>query len=302
MTKLEAEKAIRHGAIAAAIIGGLTIIVSLFAMFTNNDEGILADYNDPWIIVDIIIVFLLAFFIWKKSRVAAVLMLIYYFVVRVFALFETGQFQGIFISVLILYFLGKAVWGSFVWHRLEKIENPESYRARKKSKWWLWLIGVVGAVFMVLVGVGVAIMTGVIPAVQVQTGTEIPKKQEARLREVDLLQPGEQVRYYYSTGFIDIATDGAILTNKRVLGYWTVNGELDSYGFDIENIKSIERESEGSYLEDAAYNIYSFDDEADYLIIWLSVEEDRHLDMVAAIEKISRDNNDKRQTDKTVTE
>ena len=149
----------------------------------------MADYNDPWIIVDIIIVFLLAFFIWKKSRVAADLMLIYYFVVRVFALFETGQFQGIFISVLILYFLGKAVWGSFVWHRLEKIENPESYRARKKSKWWLWLIGVVGAVFMVLVGVGVAIMTGVIPAVQVQTGTEIPKKQEARLREVDLLQP-----------------------------------------------------------------------------------------------------------------
>jgi len=285
MTQDEAKKAINSGVIAALIVAGLTTVVTLIAMATSADDEALAYFNDASIIVDILIILVLAFFLWKKSRTAAILLLTYYILAKVITMIEAGSPRGSFLTLVFIWFFGKAVWGTFIWHKLKKLENPELYKKKNMSKWWYVPIGIFSGVFILLIGFGIASTVGVVPATLIQSGDELPKAQEAQLREQGLLQSDEFVRYYYSTALFNIASDGSVLTNKRLITYWTLDEKRDVYAIDLDQIESIELNTEGSAIEDAAYNIYPYEPDPNYMTIWLSIESDRHLDMVKAIEK-----------------
>ena len=74
MTKLEAIKATRNAAVLACISGGVTLGAILIAIFTDTG-GAIDIWNDPWNIIDVVLVFALAYGVYsRKSRVAAVLL------------------------------------------------------------------------------------------------------------------------------------------------------------------------------------------------------------------------------------
>ncbi len=282
MNRADTIKAINAGAIAACVSGTLTLIVSLIAIGANSSEDTLGNFNDPLIFFDVGLIFLMAFFIWRKSRVAAVLMFIYFAASKFIITAETGQVSGIFTSVLFLFFFGRAAWGTFVWHKLEKAENPD-YRTAKKG--WMIAGGVLATLMILMIGLSVIVTSGFTPATTVQMGEELPQSQLDTLREKNIIRPDETVAYYYFSGILKVEAGGTIMTDQRIIGYWNENGEVQSLGYSLDNIDRMILAEEGGVVMDAIYQIAVRGNDESSLLIPVSIENDRHLEMISALEK-----------------
>lgn len=290
MDRQEAVKAINHGAIAALVSGSFTLLIVIIAISTNSSHETIGYFNDVWAFLDIILIFILAFFIWRKSRVAATFMFIYFLASKIIIGLETGKPTGIFLSLLFLWFFFQATRGTFTWHKLEKAENPDYKPSRK---WIIWLGGVVAVLFLGLMGLGVAVSTGHATATAVQTGKELPKNQREKLLEADIIKSDEAVRFYYSEGIIDVTYGGTVMTDKRIIGFWTEEGKArkQTLSYDLKDIDRLYLAEEGDGLTDAIYQVAVRGDDENSLMLFLSVEGDRHLEMITALETQIAENN-----------
>ena len=72
------EAAIKNGWIAALISLGITLIFGAVGFFAESDDEVLNYFLDPWLMVDVVLMAIMAFFIYKKSRTAATLMFVYF--------------------------------------------------------------------------------------------------------------------------------------------------------------------------------------------------------------------------------
>jgi hypothetical protein len=68
-------------------------VLWLAAMMTKA-SGSLSFFNDPWLGVDVLLLFALAFGVWRKSRVAAGLLITYYVFSRIFLWVESTSSQS----------------------------------------------------------------------------------------------------------------------------------------------------------------------------------------------------------------
>ena len=105
----EIAKRIRNGAVAAFVSGGITTILSFIALFTG--ENILGLGASS--LFDAALIFGLAYGIHRRSRICAVLMLVYFVLSKIIQVAAMGQVTGIPISLLFLYFYVMAVIGTF---------------------------------------------------------------------------------------------------------------------------------------------------------------------------------------------
>ena len=137
MNKSEAIKATRHGAIAALVAAAISGFVVVVAILTDA-RGILAQWNDPAFVIDIVLVLVCAYGMYRKSRTAALLMFFYYLIDRIIIAIETEVSIGVIVTIVFLYFFGRAIQGAFVYHKLLKEENPE-YKATTK---WAYILGI----------------------------------------------------------------------------------------------------------------------------------------------------------------
>lgn len=154
MDKEKAIKAIKIGAATACFSGILNFAVALYAL-QSNATGLLGYWNDPWILIDVILVFILAFWIYKKSRTAAILFFIYFIFAKIYMAIDIGQMPGA-VSILLLYLQGKAIQGTFVFHGIEKQENP-NYKPASKLTTCVFIFSV--GLFFILVGLAIESMT-----------------------------------------------------------------------------------------------------------------------------------------------
>ncbi|MCK5887908.1 hypothetical protein [Alcanivorax jadensis] len=110
-------KKIKNGWIAAIISGVMTLGVMLLAINT----GAMGDLFDIWTGVDVIIIFLLAFGIYKKSRFSATFMFAYFLIAKILIIVETGKPSGLIMSMIFLYFYFQAMIGTYQYHKIIKI-------------------------------------------------------------------------------------------------------------------------------------------------------------------------------------
>ncbi len=159
-----------------------------------------------------------------------------------------------------------------------------------KNSRWRWrhsLLLLLAGPFIVLGG-GSTI--GYFPSGQVVPGSKLWANDIRFLREHDLLEPDEEVVYFYSTGLFSIADDGNILTNKRVISYWTdyESGEdLRAFAHfnEIADIKV--QWGSSSFLEDTELTITRTDSLA--LVLLLSPEGGKDKVFVRALrERVQR--------------
>jgi hypothetical protein len=215
-------------------------------------------------------VFLCAFGIYRKSRVAAVLIFVYFIVAKVILAVETQSYNGIFLALVFLYFYGKAIQGSFVYHKLEKAENPD-YKATSKSTY------VVGTLIVLIVTVllGFALMStiGVIPSTRVLSGSEVNPDDIATLRSQGIVSSEQNVDYLYTYGMSSILESGNILTQEHVIVYFTDEEEgLLIYEIPIYEITDVELETPGDAFSDSVYVVHTNDPEK-WLKLYLSREQ-----------------------------
>ena len=151
--------------------------------------------------------------------------------------------------------------------------------------------GLIVVCFIALIGIGTAAKLRIIPDTAVNTGEDLSEKHYEALRDAKVLERQETVKYYYSTGFLDITDSGTIMTDRRIIGYWTEEDIVQVYAYPLETLDRLVMNVEGGEWEDAEYAVAQRGDDENSLLLYLSVEDDAHLDMITALEKQIEKNN-----------
>jgi serine/threonine-protein kinase len=101
--------------IAAVVSGCMTLVVTLVALSGKSYLGF-----DAWNSIDVLLIFGLAYGIYRKSRTCAVLMFVYFAISKIMLFAQTGQVSGAVFGLVFLYFYGRGVLGTFEYHKLRK--------------------------------------------------------------------------------------------------------------------------------------------------------------------------------------
>lgn len=269
MTLEQATKAIKHGVIAACFSGVVTIIVTWIAISLDlSGKG--AYYNDPWLLVDVILIFILAYGLYKRSRVAAVLMLVYFIAAKAVHAIDTGSVSGLIFAFIFVYLFARAVFGTFSYHRLQAEKDPE-YRAVTKKGAALMGVGVV--IFTVAISFSLLSVIGVLPSARVLAGHEIPEADITLLKEKGILFENQSIDFFYAQGATSILESGNILTEEQVLLYFTdENEQLSVYYLPIRDIVKVTLDESDSDSFANAY-VVSTNDPDRWLKLYLSTEQ-----------------------------
>lgn len=114
---LEAAKnTAKQGAVSAAIVAVITGIMAILSLFGVDTVSI-------WALVDAGLFALIAFGIYKMSRIAAILGLLLYLWGQIGVITSTGNTNVILFILFVLYFI-HGIRGTFAYHNLKK-QQPE---------------------------------------------------------------------------------------------------------------------------------------------------------------------------------
>lgn len=256
MTLEQADRCCRHGAVAAWISAGATLFIVLVAMLVGAGGGALELFNDPFNLFDVVFLAACAWFIRRHSRAAALLLFVYFLMGKVYFTLETGNYAQLAFAAIFLWFFGRAVFGSYAWHRLERAGNPDY---RPPSRWSFWL-GIPLALFAFAVTLlGMFMELGFATPTHVIEGSALSAEQRAFLLAEGILHPQESAELFYSIGPFGIEDEGNLLTDRRVVSYERIGGELTVYEAASEQVVAVDIVQEGSAAADTIAEIYTRD-------------------------------------------
>jgi hypothetical protein len=169
------------------------------------------------------------------------------------------------VPLVFLYFLGKAVHGAFVFHKLQREENPDFKSA---SKWtYIMAIPSVLVVAFILVA-ALMVNTGLMRSPRVQSGGELEGWEIAELEENGIISTEDTIRYFFSPGVFSIIDSGHILTQDRVVSYFADPSEGQQvYELPLVDISDVVLESKGNNFSGSVYMVLTNDPEAWLLLI-----------------------------------
>jgi len=105
-------KKINQAWAAGLISAGITFLVTIFAIFGVK----LLSFN-AWELLDVALILGLTYGIYRKSRVCAVLMLIYFLISKLLMIQQNPKQSGMVLGVFFAYFYVQGVLGTFAYHR-----------------------------------------------------------------------------------------------------------------------------------------------------------------------------------------
>lgn len=285
MDRNQAVKATRNGAIAACVSAAVTIIFILVAIKTDA-EGKLALWNDPFNFIDVALVIACAYGIYRKSRVASVLLFVYFVAVKIIIAIETQSYSGFGVALIFLYFYARAIQGSFVYHRLEKQLNPDY----KPPSALTYIIAIPSVILVAaLVGFSLMSVAGIVPSTRVLSANEIIDSDMDILRANDIVSAEDNIEFFYSQGLSSILESGNVMTQDRVILYFTdENGDLQVYEIYLNEITEVVLESQGNAIDDSVYRVNTRNPDL-WLKLYLSSEQKGDQKFVNALRnRISR--------------
>ena len=147
-------------------------------------------------------------------------------------------------------------------------DNDEALR--HTSRWRLH------NVLLVLLSVPVLILAqssefGIIPNTAVVSGDRLWQSDLKRMQRAGVIEPGDEIRYFYSDGFLSVMEDGNGITQRHVFSYWREeNGSITSEAADFSDIDDIDV-TPGKFSENTIVNVKRKDG-SDFLL-FLSSED-----------------------------
>lgn len=110
-------KAIRSGATLALFLAVCAAVVASLGLFLEAEKSsTLAYAMDPWNLIDAGLVAVLAIFVFRKSRVASTLLLVYFACGKILMWIELGRPDGIILSVLVFLCYINTMRATYLWH------------------------------------------------------------------------------------------------------------------------------------------------------------------------------------------
>ena len=136
-------KSIRNAWIVGTICGVLTLLVTLISAAGVDIPGL--DF-DLWNLLDVLLIFGLIFGIYKKNRVCAILIFVYFVRSKVLIWKESASVSGLSVAVIFGYYFLQGILGTFAYHRTHESTHKE-YK----------IIKIVSTLVLVVIATGVGI-------------------------------------------------------------------------------------------------------------------------------------------------
>jgi len=125
-TKDRCEQSIKNGWIAALFYIWMILIISPILFFMRSYNEIMNYLLDPLLMINVVLISVMAFFIYKKSRAASTLMIIYFIILQVVEWYFSGSISGVLWTIIIMYFFFNSMVGTFIWHSKYKNNEEQS--------------------------------------------------------------------------------------------------------------------------------------------------------------------------------
>ena len=110
------EKAIRNGGIAALVSAAITTTFGVLGFFTQSSNADLNYMLDPWILLDVVLIVVLAIFIFRKSRVASTLLLVHFVASKLIMWIDLGAPKRLPLALIFLFYYFTAMRGTYLWN------------------------------------------------------------------------------------------------------------------------------------------------------------------------------------------
>lgn len=108
-------KAIKNGGVVAMISAAVSTVFGVAGFFTASDNKDLNYFLDPWILVDVALIVVLGIFVFRKSRVASTLLVIYFVGAKALIWYELGKPSGGLMAVIFILYYVTAMRGTYIW-------------------------------------------------------------------------------------------------------------------------------------------------------------------------------------------
>lgn len=118
--KLETQEtclaAIKNGWVAGLISIGLTLAIVLVGFYSGSENETINYFADPTMFIDIGLMVIMVFFIYRKSRIAATCMFLYFVLSKYIQWTDFGAVQGLPMALIFTFFYFNAMRGTYAWH------------------------------------------------------------------------------------------------------------------------------------------------------------------------------------------
>lgn len=245
-------KNMRAGVIAGLVIFGIMLGTFLITQFSDTNQAAMNGLDDPWFIVDLVLVFLLVWGITRYSRVSAIGLFLYYLIDKVMHFLDSGSLVILAIASIVLFFFARAIKGTFDYHKLMKSAD-ENYKPTKKWMWWVATPVVLVLGFFIIIGV--LSQYEIIPASYVKSRQDITVDDLQTLNELGLINEESAVNAFYSYGLFSIKEGGVLMTDTELVIYAQESGETFYESLKYEEIDWVKQLSQGSEFEDSLYQV-----------------------------------------------
>lgn len=124
----------------------------------------------------------------------------------------------------------------------------------------------------------------VVPSAVVVKGEELWNKEIRFFNRIGVLKPSEELRLFYSNGFVSYKEDGNGLTDKRVFSYWKENAraKVDTKSAYFHEIEAIETKFAKNFTDHTVLTVLTADDE---FYLYLSPEQGRDKLFISELRK-----------------
>lgn len=133
--------------------------------------------------------------------------------------------------------------------------------------------------FLAFLAVGFLIDGGYLPESQLVRGEDLKGRMERKVRAL-VLEDGEEVRWFYSGALLDVAEDGNLLTDRRVISYYEdeETDELVVEAVDLRDVTGIRVVFAENWFDDTEVEVFvaGADDVSAALLLLSSLEDLDH--------------------------
>jgi hypothetical protein len=133
---------------------------------------------------------------------------------------------------------------------------------KRGMPWWAWLLIIGGGVTLLMCGGVVAFISYIAakgPDTKAYTGSELPAKYMTIVNELALLEPGEEIRFFYSDALTDIK-DGFYFVSDRKVVVYIADAAVPATKVPFAKITAAEIDRSDSMLEDSTITLTLADD------------------------------------------
>jgi hypothetical protein len=259
---------IRTGGYVTMFLAALNALVVSTAIKTAAPS--LARWNNPGNFLDVAILVALAIGIFRKSVVAAILMLTYFMLTRVLFVVTMGL-SNIFPAVIGTIIFGiplyRAARATFAYRRLAGTAQTASMRRRR----WPWLLAGIASLLLIgILATTALVELGFIPNSTAVPGNKLPHRIRAKLVQAEIVSRDETILFFYSDAFLSVLADGNLFTNQGVISYTSLGDDIWIERVAYSDIADLSAMFSQSSLENSMIWVTTTDGRE--FMLWVSAE------------------------------